>query len=559
MLGILGEKRVNKELQTAKNLCEWLGYLPLGLELVGRYLQEDPDLSIAQMLEELKQERLKNLAIDPDSEKLAETEITAKLGVQAAFNLTWERLDSKTKEVGELLSLFDPNAIAWKYVESVTESLNWSKTDVREGKKQLYQRHLIKRLEEGEANYQIHPLIHEFLGSKLQASTQTQEQDLPTDNVNTVIATKVSAAFPQGNSNPKPLEVNNECVSPKELEQAFTSTFIEVAQKIPDVTTLEIINSLQNAIPHLTQVAKNHLDGLDSTNLFRVFIGLEWFYYGQGLYTLAQPWYEQCVSELKSHLGENHIDYASSLNNLAELYREQGKYVEAEPLYIQALEIKKLQLGVNHPSTAPTLNNLAILYKNQGKYDQAEPLYIQALEIKKLQLGVNHPDTATSLNNLAELYREQGKYVEAEPLYIQALEIRKQQLGENHPNTASSLNNLANLYSNQGKYLQAERLHIQALEIRKLQLGVNHPDTATSLNNLAILYWNQGKYLQAEPLYIQALEIVERVLGSDHPHTKMYRRNLENLRAKQREVPPQQQQTSKNDSWFGKLKKQFLG
>ncbi|MDJ0775987.1 MAG: tetratricopeptide repeat protein, partial [Mastigocoleus sp. MO_167.B18] len=42
-----------------------------------------------------------------------------------------------------------------------------------------------------------------------------QEQDLPTDNVNTVIATQVSVAFPQGNSNPKPLEI----VSPKEIEK----------------------------------------------------------------------------------------------------------------------------------------------------------------------------------------------------------------------------------------------------------------------------------------------------------------------------------------------------
>lgn len=104
--GILGEEdgRIDRELQTAKYLCQWLGYLPLGLELVGRYLLEDPDLSLAEMLEELKQERLEYEAINPNLEELEATEITAKLGVEAAFNLTWKRLDSKTKEVGELLS-----------------------------------------------------------------------------------------------------------------------------------------------------------------------------------------------------------------------------------------------------------------------------------------------------------------------------------------------------------------------------------------------------------------------------------------------------------------------
>ncbi|MEM1393059.1 MAG: NB-ARC domain-containing protein [Cyanobacteria bacterium P01_H01_bin.150] len=53
LTGILGEEnsRIEDELQTAKDLCKWLGYLPLGLELVGRCLVEDADLSIADMLE----------------------------------------------------------------------------------------------------------------------------------------------------------------------------------------------------------------------------------------------------------------------------------------------------------------------------------------------------------------------------------------------------------------------------------------------------------------------------------------------------------------------------
>ena len=51
--GILGreDKRIEREIDTAKELCKWLGYLPLGLELIGRYLVEDADLSIADMLE----------------------------------------------------------------------------------------------------------------------------------------------------------------------------------------------------------------------------------------------------------------------------------------------------------------------------------------------------------------------------------------------------------------------------------------------------------------------------------------------------------------------------
>ncbi|MDJ0534164.1 MAG: tetratricopeptide repeat protein [Xenococcaceae cyanobacterium MO_207.B15] len=488
--GILAEEagRIDRKLETAKDLCQWLGYLPLGLELVGRYLVEDPDLSIAEMLEELNQERLENEAINPESEELEATEMTARLGVQAAFNLTWKRLDSKTKEVGRLLSLFDSTVIAWKYVESVSESLNWSKKDVNKAKKQLYKRHLIERLGEEEANYKIHPLIREFLQTKL-----------------------------------------NESEHKSDYIQSFCAQFIEIGDTIPEITTIEFINSVKNAIPHLTEVAEKHLDAVSDENLYPVFIGLGKFYQGQGLYALAEPWYEKCVEVVKSRLGENDSKYAASLSWLALLYSDQGKYDEAEPLYQQALELYKQLLGENHPHYAISLNNLASLYDHQGKYEQAEPLYQQALELRKQLLGVNHPHTVTSLSNLAHLYYSQGKYEAAEPLYQQALELTKQLLGVNHPHYAISLNNLGLLYKDQGKYEQAEPLYKQALELRKQLLGVNHSHTATSLNNLAHLYSDQGKYEAAEPLYQQALEIAERVLVSDHPTTVTIRKNLENL------------------------------
>jgi len=56
LISVLGfeDQRVEQESQTAESLCAWLGYLPLGLELVGRYLVEDPDLSLAEMLQMLK-------------------------------------------------------------------------------------------------------------------------------------------------------------------------------------------------------------------------------------------------------------------------------------------------------------------------------------------------------------------------------------------------------------------------------------------------------------------------------------------------------------------------
>ena len=233
---------------------------------------------------------------------------------------------------------------------------------------------------------------------------------------------------------------------------------------------------------------------------------------------------------------------AARLHNKAGYYLyERGRYAEAEPLYMRALRIREEQLGASHPDTATSLNNLASLYRSQGKYSEAEPLYVRALRIREEQLGASHPSTATSLNNLAGLYRSQGKYSLAEPLYVRALSIKEQQLGSDHPDTAQSLNNLAGLYNNQGEYEQAKPLVVRALAITKQQLGPEHPSTAQSLNNLAEIYRSQGKYSEAEPLYIRAQAICEQALGPQHPHTQTARRNYATLlRAMGRDEEAQQ-------------------
>ena len=47
-----------------------------------------------------------------------------------------------------------------------------------------------------------------------------------------------------------------------------------------------------------------------------------------------------------------------------------GAYDRAEPLYRQALEIRKKVLGEGHPDYATSLNNLAELYRAMGAYDR---------------------------------------------------------------------------------------------------------------------------------------------------------------------------------------------
>ena len=162
---------------------------------------------------------------------------------------------------------------------------------------------------------------------------------------------------------------------------------IKIARSIPFTPTQEDIRRVAVAIPHLTMVAKELTDYVDDENVCWSCEGLGRFYGGQGAYDRAEEWYERSVTVCRSRLGEEHLDVATSKNDLAGLYSRQGRYKKAESRLVEALEMRKRLLGEEHPDVAQSINILALLYGAQGRYSEAEPLYVKALEKRKKILG----------------------------------------------------------------------------------------------------------------------------------------------------------------------------
>ncbi|NEO93027.1 MAG: tetratricopeptide repeat protein, partial [Moorea sp. SIO3G5] len=390
-------------------------------------------------------------------------------GTDVVLELNWDSLESSAQTMAGLLSLFALAPMGWSLVSKAARAASLD-FDLVVNRDILVEKYFLQKLDDN--TYQLHERIREFLSIKGE-----QLADIET------------------------------------LKQGVCSAIVAIAKDIPDTPTQSEIIEITPAIPHLVEVATNQNNYLNDEDLIWPFLGLGRFYYGQGAYEQALPWYQQCLSTVTERLGQDHPDVATSLNNLAGLYSSQGRYQEAEPLYQQALEMSQRLLGQDHPDVATSLNNLALLYYSQGRYQDAEPLFQQALDLSQRLLGEEHPDVAQSLNNLALLYSSQGRYQDAEPLFQQALDLSQRLLGEEHPDVADSLNNLAALYSSQGRYQDAEPMYLQALDLRQLLLGIEHPDVADSLNNLALLYWRQGRYQDAEPLWLQALELRKHLLG----------------------------------------------
>ncbi|MDJ0903122.1 MAG: tetratricopeptide repeat protein [Xenococcus sp. MO_188.B8] len=485
---LIREKRVDKEIQTAAELCQWLGYLPLGLNLVGRYVADDPDLSLKEILQSLQQQRLDDEAL----EGLSASWNTAQRGVLAAFELSWQKLDAITQQVAELLSLFAPDVIPWGLVISACQGLDCNKANINKAKKKLYKHHLIQPLEDRESSYKIHPLIREFLQTKLALSTSSDY-----------------------------------------FKQAFVAAMVAIAQEIPETLSLKDIQKYTPVMPHIAE-AVTRWENFLRTSL--PFTSLGRFYLHQALYEQAKFFAEKHLSFAKNRLGSYHADVADCLNHLGLIYYYQGNDSDAECLLEEALQLRTKLLGKDHPDVADSLNNLGLFYCEKKYYKKATSLLKEALQLKKRLLGEHHPDIAASQNNLARIYYEREYYYEATSLLKEALQLRQQLLRENHPgiteiDVAESLNNIAEIYRKQGYYHKAKELHEQALQLSKQLLGKDHPDVGQSLNNLAVLYACQGYYQDAKIIMKKALEMLEKSLENDNPCIVATRQNLESISA----------------------------
>mgnify|MGYP006284598619 CR=1 FL=1 len=378
---LIGADRVAQEPEVARSLCQWLGYLPLGLELVGRFLARKRSWSLAKMQQRLEDKRLEARALN-----LAQPDMTAThQSVAAAFELSWQDLDEPVRELAYRLALFALAPIPWEWIETWYE--NTDPDDLEDWRDEgLINRSLLTQV--GENTVQLHQLIREFFRTRL-----------------------------------------DDYADAHALKQRYCQGMVQIAQDIPQTPTREQIAAVTPAIPHLAEAATTWQPWLEDDSLIWPFVGLGRFYQGQGAYGQAEPWWKSCLTVTRNRFGDDHPAVATSMNNLAGLYESQGRYSEAEPLYRDALRLRQRLLGDDHPDVATSMNNLAGLYRSQGRYSEAEPLYLQAINIFYQRLGEDHPNTRTVLNNFVEYLR-------------QVIEVRQSDILSDHPLTQAILQQL---------------------------------------------------------------------------------------------------------------------
>ncbi len=475
------------DVEQAGRLAEILGGLPLALEQAGAYIVHH-QTTFAGYMEDWEQECEKVL------EWHDEAVMDYPVSVAATWQKTFQRLSPQAAALLRLTAFLAPEPIPEAMFEEGETIVDKATEAFRE--------------ETGQAA--IERTVRDALAELATYSMVTRSAGTLT--VHRVVQEVLRTRIPE-NSRRNWIELSLRLVndySPPEPS---------------DVRTWPVWDVLR---PHAMRVAEeaDRAGILDPISVLMGQLGILLFQ--KGLYYQAEPLMRRTVEILKP---EN-PDFATALNNLAQLLQYTNRLTEAEQLMRLALVVDEGSFGPDDPKVAIGLSNLASMLWSMNRLAEAEPLMRRALGIFETSLGPDHPNVATNLNNLAQLLNVTNRKGEAELLMRRALTIGEASLGPNHPNVAIRLNNLAQLLNDTNRLTEAEPLMRRALAIGEAAFGPDHPSVAIRLNNLALFLQDTNRLAEAEPLMRRALVIFETSLGPNHPSTQWARKSLEALIAK---------------------------
>ena len=212
------------------------------------------------------------------------------------------------------------------------------------------------------------------------------------------------------------------------------------------------------------------------------------------------------------------------LNELLGYYRETSRYEEAYLLGERAIaQAERMGLKGTIPY-ATTLLNVANVYRAGGRLEDSLKTYLQVQEIYRQQLSPDNMFVAGLQNNLSLLYQELGEYEKAKECQLKALQIVKNkdaayELGVTYANLAATCVQL-------GQLDEADEYADRSMETFT-GIGVRDSHYGAALSAKGAGHYQRKEYGEAAKCYRQAMEIVEQGIGRNQAYYRL-KENAEN-------------------------------
>jgi tetratricopeptide (TPR) repeat protein len=507
----------NKELDKISN---YLGDLPLALDLAGRYLGEVPNLAIESYIEELNRpgNSLKHRSLKDWVEHSPTKHATS---LAATFALSWDRLgddeiDILAQKVFRACGYCAPNTSIPQELLRKAIISNISSEVLDLALKRLFNLGLAIPLNGMPA---LHPLIAEF--ARLQDKEQTSLLGLA-DAMRSIVIPANESGLP-------------------DMMRSFREHLQSVAQAAEDAN-LESAGALWNELGYYLGImaeygeAKKHLEraleidkkilGLNHPNVAKDTHNLGWILKDQGDLKGAKRHFETALKIDEKVLGSTHPNVGRDANSLGLVLKDTDDLKRAKKYFEKALKINEKNFGSEHWEVAKVANSLGFILKDTDNLKGAKEQFERALKIDEKNFGLNHPNVAKDANNLGLILKYMGDLKGAKEQFERALKIDETIFGLYHPNVASVANNLGLILKELGDSEGTKKCLERALEIDEKIFGSNHPNVASMANNLGLALRELGDLEGAKKYFGRALEIDEAILGSENSNVAIDLANL---------------------------------
>jgi len=224
----------------------------------------------------------------------------------------------------------------------------------------------------------------------------------------------------------------------------------------------------------------------------------------------AMGLFRQALSIRTENLGPDHVDVATTLNNIGRIHVQQDEFDKALHFYEDALVIRRKRLGTNSLDYAATAFNAGQSLHQKGELDQAVELYREFLRVALMKFGHSHRDVAVVLSGIAQIHQEKREYDKALELYEESLCAGRAALGEYHSEIAMLLNRMGNFYFERERLEDALRCYRRGLRIERRVLPTDHPNIVVTLSNLGEIHRQRYEWDDAATMYCDALEILRK-------------------------------------------------
>ena len=207
----------------------------------------------------------------------------------------------------------------------------------------------------------------------------------------------------------------------------------------------------------------------------------------------AQAIAREAYADCKRIFGDEHIETAEAMNNLAEVYFHLNRFDEVISLRREASRIAHIAMGPDDEKTQTIDNDLGIALVYLGRPAEAIPVY-QSLVDRWRKLNPRYSELPSYLSNLGGAQIAFGRFLDAESVLRESVALGTELLGADNGSTLMNINLLSYALEGQERWTEAETKYLAVLADRRRVRGPTHHETQRTLAFMTRMYAKQEKW-----------------------------------------------------------------